>query len=466
MGAYRYKAFISYSHEDEEWAERLQTKLEVYRVNKALHGVPTDVGPVPEALRPIFRDRPDLAAGASLSRKLRDALDSSQFLIVVCSPAAAASDYVNEEIRYFRRQGHDERVLAFIVDGEPGNPISNCFPRALLQRLHAKDDDADRAGEEPLAADARKGHDGVEIAHLKLIAGLLGLPLDVVVQRDQERQAKERFWWRTAVATLALFASVAAGGALYSLYTTHRANLLIDGSLRRTAQLIQETSRLRDDMVVSAEAAIGLLKKIEHLVDEYENYHANDPRVRLQRARMLLDIARNYGQLKHTREQDRMASQALKKLEGLKGRPKIDEAALTLRAAAHWQRGEAYYGDGKYEDALAEFEAGLKANSNADRDHYGEHHARRAELGPEQYVERARLIHGHAVALMRLNKKAEALAEAIKSMEMGKLLPLDHRNEGDREAAEMLIDARYLAADLIRQMNNRQRELEAESVYQ
>jgi len=453
--AFQFKAFISYSHEDEKWAERLQTKLETYRVDKALRGVPTPVGPVPATLHPIFRDRRDLAAGASLSKKLRSALDSSQFLIVVCSPAAAASDYVNEEIRYFRRQGHGERILTFIVGGEPSPPISNCFPPALLQTLRAKDDDGDAAGDDPLAADARAVGDGFEIAHLKLAAGLLGLPLDVLVQRQQERQTKERFWWRTAAATLAVIATVAVGSAYYSWRTTQRANLLINGSIRSTAQLVQTTSRVRDDMGVSAKATIELLNSIEHLFNEFESYDVHNPRARLQRAEMLLDFARNYGKLKHTKEQERTANQALAKIEGLREPAEILEAVLTLRAEAHRQRGDAYHGDGKFELALREFDDGLKVSDDA--------YSERSVLGPKQFVARAKLLLGRAVALAGLNKKTEALAAATQSVSMGKELPLDYRNENDRQAAEILIDARYLTADLIRQLNDPRRDLDVEA---
>lgn len=461
MDAYKYRAFISYSHLDMAFAERLHAKLETFRIDKALHGVPTPVGPVPPTLRPIFRDKPDLSAGASLSRKLRDALDSSQFLIVICSPAAADSEYVNEEVRYFSRQGRSDRILTFVVDGELGAPIANIFPPAILRQHGAKS--GKKRTEEPLAADARKGRDGFEIAQLKIVAGLLGLPLDVIIQRDHQRQAKERVWWHTAVATLAIVATIAAGSAYHSWQTSQRAGLLIDSSLRSTAQLVRTTTRARDDMGITAEAAIELLKSIEHLFNEYGNYDAANPRVRLQRARILLDVAGNYGKLKHTRVQDRMASQALGAMEGLKGRPEIEEAALTLKAEAHWHRGLAYYGDGRFTEALTEFENGLTANAEGDRKFYGERDAPRVKLGPDQYVARARLIHGYVIALMRLDKKKEALAQAVKSMSMGKVLPLDHRNEGDREAAEMLVDARYLAADLIRQLNDRRQELDAEA---
>ena len=48
---FKYRAFISYSHADEEWAKWLHKALETYRVPKRLVGRETEFGPVPDAHR-------------------------------------------------------------------------------------------------------------------------------------------------------------------------------------------------------------------------------------------------------------------------------------------------------------------------------------------------------------------------------------------------------------------------------
>src|ERR1700730_2062764 len=93
--------------------------------------VDAQAGPVPRHLRPIFRDREDFSAGHSLTAQTLAALEAAQFLVVICSPNAAQSQYVNEEIRRFRAMGRAERVIPVIVDGEPGDPARECFPPAL-----------------------------------------------------------------------------------------------------------------------------------------------------------------------------------------------------------------------------------------------------------------------------------------------------------------------------------------------
>ena len=66
VGRQGYRAFLAYSHRDGRWAKRLHRALESHRIDKDLIGRETPAGPVPETLRPIFRDREDFAAGHSL----------------------------------------------------------------------------------------------------------------------------------------------------------------------------------------------------------------------------------------------------------------------------------------------------------------------------------------------------------------------------------------------------------------
>ena len=83
----------------------------------SVHAAAAPAGPVPKALRPIFRDREDFSAGHSLTAQTLAALEASQFLIVICSPNAAQSKYVDEEIRRFKAMGRGDRVIPVIVDG-------------------------------------------------------------------------------------------------------------------------------------------------------------------------------------------------------------------------------------------------------------------------------------------------------------------------------------------------------------
>jgi eukaryotic-like serine/threonine-protein kinase len=190
---YRYCAFISYSHEDEGWAKWLQTALETYRVPRRLLGTQTPAGPVPRRLGSAFRDRSDLSTAADLTARIEEALQQSANLIVICSPSACASRWVDQEVRAFRRLERGDRVHCLIVGGEPnasdlpGRDAEECFPGAL--RLPAGGGSAETQQHiEPIAADVRSGRDGKTDAKLRIIAGLLDVDFDLLKQREHSRR--------------------------------------------------------------------------------------------------------------------------------------------------------------------------------------------------------------------------------------------------------------------------------------
>src|SRR5690348_3598368 len=153
--ALRYRAFISYSHRDKAWAEWLHRGLETYRVPRRLVGLRTAAGVVPRRLAPIFRDRDELASSGDLGRQVNQALAQSANLIVICSPAAAASRWVCEEVLAFRRLGRSERIFCLIVAGEPNAPegkaAEECLSSALCHPLQADGTPSEEAIE-PIAS--------------------------------------------------------------------------------------------------------------------------------------------------------------------------------------------------------------------------------------------------------------------------------------------------------------------------
>jgi tetratricopeptide (TPR) repeat protein len=185
--SFQYKAFISYSHQDRTWAAWLQRALERYRVPRRLVGASGAFGPIPRRLAPVFRDREDLSSASDLSVSVKESLEASETMIVICSPAAVGSDWVAEEVRYFQSLGREDRVFALIVDGDPQapDPAERCFPSTLTTQ-------PDGTPREPLAADARPSGDGKLLAKLKIIAGILGIRLDELRRRDMQR--RQRLW--------------------------------------------------------------------------------------------------------------------------------------------------------------------------------------------------------------------------------------------------------------------------------
>ncbi|ODT88443.1 toll/interleukin-1 receptor domain-containing protein [Phenylobacterium sp. SCN 70-31] len=246
-GAFAYRAFISYSHRDRDFAQRLHREVEGYRLPGKLIGKVTAVGEVPRRLRPIFRDREELPASGDLSAELTSALRGSMFLVVICSPAAARSRWVNEEILQFKRHHGEGRVLALVVDGEPnasampGAEERECFPHALRFRI-GPDGALSSTPAEPIAADFRREADGPRLATQKLIAGLTGLKLDELVQRETQRRIAQM----TAIASGAVVGMLVTGGLAF-----YANSLRIEANHQRTiAQHEAAAARAAADYLV------------------------------------------------------------------------------------------------------------------------------------------------------------------------------------------------------------------------
>jgi eukaryotic-like serine/threonine-protein kinase len=293
----RYVAFISYSHADERWARRLQRWLESYRVPRRLRAERPDL---PARLYPLFRDRDELASSSDLSESIRSAMADSGALIVICSPAAAASRWVNEEVRQFRRNHDPRRIFCLIVAGQADPAAPDCaFPPALLR------DEDGMPLREPLAADVTPTGDSLRNAALRIAAGLLGVGIDKLRQRDAQRQARR---W-----------SVVAAGSLVV------AVLMV--ALAAAAVLARQESELRRQQ---AENLIGFM--------------LGDLREKLQPIGRL-DVL------------DAVGDQAMDYFAMLGERGSDQE--MLARAMAFRQIGEVRFSEGRLEPALAAFRQSL-----------------------------------------------------------------------------------------------------------
>ncbi|HEX4293798.1 MAG TPA: toll/interleukin-1 receptor domain-containing protein, partial [Rhizomicrobium sp.] len=214
---YRYRAFISYRHtpRDRKWARWLIERLETYRTPRALvrAGAPSRIGH-------LYRDDDEVPASSDLSHEIENSLRESQFLIVVCSPDTPKSKWVHKEIEFFRSLGRGDRILALLVEGEPGES----FPPDLL-RVPVETTRADGSREtewiehEPIASDVRPRRDERRSAterraFLRIAAGLLGVRYDDLVQREHQRRLRRGRIWAAAMLT----AAAAIGGGLFEYW--------------------------------------------------------------------------------------------------------------------------------------------------------------------------------------------------------------------------------------------------------
>lgn len=202
-----YWAFISYSSKDNKIGSWLHNKLENYNIPKEFQKQTLFDGAVlGKNLRPVFRDRDELSGSSNLGEAIHQALESSRFLIVLCSKNSSRSEWVNKEIESFRAMGKGDHILALILNGEPnsttkGRPEDECFPPALQYPA------------EPIAGDMRKDGDGKDRGFLKILAGITQLDFDKLYRRHEKAQARRRFFTAIIAALLITGFAILAGYA-------------------------------------------------------------------------------------------------------------------------------------------------------------------------------------------------------------------------------------------------------------
>ncbi len=211
-----YKAFMSYSHAaDDRLAPALQSAL--HRFGKPWYRL---------RVFSIFRDKASLSANPALWPAIEAALSQSEYFLLLASPAAAQSAWVEREVLWWLDSRSTKQLLIVQTDGEiVWDPAtgdfdwmrSTCIPGALRRRLES----------EPLYVDFRwaRGEDHLSLRHsrfrtavLDIAATLHGKPKHDLDGDDVREYRRAR---RLAVsATVALAALVIATGvAAYVAYS-------------------------------------------------------------------------------------------------------------------------------------------------------------------------------------------------------------------------------------------------------
>ena len=169
----KYKAFISYRHceLDSEAAKKIIKAVETYGIPKTIaekHHIDKHVGK-------LFRDEDELAAADNLSVVITEALDESEYLIMVCSPRYIESEWCMLEVQHWINRNGRKNIIAVLVDGEP----NEVFPKILTDYT----ENGELVHVEPLAVDIRGASQkevlkNIDIQKFRIISSLIGCDYD------------------------------------------------------------------------------------------------------------------------------------------------------------------------------------------------------------------------------------------------------------------------------------------------
>ena len=212
---YKYDAFISYRHceLDKFVAENLHKALETYELPKNLKEKLNIEG---RTFKRLFRDQEELPLSSNLEDPILEALNSSKYLIVICSPRLKDSLWCKKEIETFKKLRGRENIFCVLIEGEPADsfPEEVIFDEKEVVKNGKKK--KERIPVEPLAADVR-GANNKEVLKkiheekLRLAAAMCHIDYDDLRQRHKLREQKRK-------TNIAL--GVAAFSLLFLLYTS------------------------------------------------------------------------------------------------------------------------------------------------------------------------------------------------------------------------------------------------------
>ena len=272
-----YNAFISYRHapRDMKVAETIQNDLEHFPIpakQKKKSGI--------RSIH-IFRDKNELGTASDLSTEIANALDNSDYLIVICSTSVKESAWVPREIAYFLQSHPRRNVLTVLADGDDPTQV---IPEMLTYEDQTLDDGYGnaytvRVPMEPLSCDYRpigttaviKG-EKPQRASLKelrrarhqelprLASALIGCSYDDLMNRRR----KARMHRMTAIFAGILVLAAAFGFYLYT--NNNRLEKSLQTSLRnQSIYLASESRKMLDNeqRLLAMQLAIASLPQDE-----------------------------------------------------------------------------------------------------------------------------------------------------------------------------------------------------------
>lgn len=271
MAEYKYKAFISYRHlePDMQAAEKLQKLLESYKP-------PKNIGKEKKNWR-IFRDVSELQTSSDLSEDIRNAIEDSEFLIVICSPEYTKSKWCMQELERFRElhNNTNKNIITLLVAGEP----RESFPELLqYNEITTTDENGQevkvKVEVEPLAANIKadtlkESMKKLNTEYLRIAAPLIGCDFNDLYQREKKREARRRIQiFGTVSGILSLITVISVVSAL----TISKKNTEIKNKNEQIEAKNEQIEKKNEQ--IEAKNKDLLVENAEHLAAESERLYS------------------------------------------------------------------------------------------------------------------------------------------------------------------------------------------------
>ncbi|CAN5813194.1 hypothetical protein BH23ACT4_BH23ACT4_04230 [soil metagenome] len=263
-----YDGFISYSHAaDGLLAPRLQAGLQRFAKPWWKR----------RAVR-VFRDESSLSANPHLWSSITEALDESAWFVLLLSPDAAASPWVNQEIEYWKDQRDSSRILPVLTDGTFEWTDSDVSGSAVPEQLVGV------FSEEPRWVDLRFAQDEeqLDLKNPRFSAGvadiasaLRGVPKD---ELESEEVKQHRRTVRTAWGAAALVGVLTIAAVVFGIQAASNASRAETEAARATQEADRaEAEAERAEANATEAAANAQLAQARELAASGVNVVAEDP---------------------------------------------------------------------------------------------------------------------------------------------------------------------------------------------
>ena len=269
-----YDGFISYSHAaDGRFAPALQRGLQrlakPWNHRRALN---------------IFRDETGLSTNPHLWSAIEAALNTSEWFLLLASPEAAQSEWVNKELDHWLATKSPDRILPVVTDGTwTWNPARGVEGTAVPAALR------DAFGDEPRHLDLRWARNETDLdlrnsrfrsAVADLAAPMHGIPKDELEGEDVRQHKRSRRLARGGVTVLVLLVVVALVTTGFAVVQRDHATdservadarrlaaqaLATVGTDPGTAYLAAIEARRLDESVETRSALLNVVQQTDHL---------------------------------------------------------------------------------------------------------------------------------------------------------------------------------------------------------